>query len=97
MLVITKLDSVDIRGDSGGVFPGTLVVTTEVLGEFLVEVEHHVSDAIASYHCVGPQLLHEEHLICEVGWRACRRDGGINGRVSGLNEEWLVGPLKWKG
>lgn len=67
MFVVSELHAVNISGNDSSVFLGALVVPTEVLGELLMVVEHMVGDTIFPNDRVRPQLLHEEHLIGEVG------------------------------
>ena len=40
--------------------------TSEQFWQFLVEMEDDISIAILARYCVGPQLLHEENLVCKL-------------------------------
>lgn len=37
-----------------------------------MEVEDDISIAVLPWYCVGPQFLHKEDLVCEVGRRALK-------------------------
>ena len=77
VFLIPKLHAEDIGGYDGGIFFGTLVIASQVLWELLVEMEHEISHFVSADDCAGPELLHEEHLVCEVGGRTCGRwEGG---------------------
>lgn len=71
LFVVPELDSIDVSSKGGCIVLGTLVVATQVLGKLLVVVEHNVCLAVPANHCVGPQLLHEEDLVCKVRRRPC--------------------------
>lgn len=43
--------------------PGALVIAAQELGQLLVVVEDQIGVAIFAWHCVRPQLLHEEDLV----------------------------------
>ena len=58
---------VDEGGQQRGLLPGALVVAPEQLGQLLVEVEDDVGVPVFARHRVSPQLLHEEHLVRELG------------------------------
>lgn len=53
------------------------MVTTEILGELLVVVEHDVGLAVTADDCVQPKLLHEEDLVGKVLSSSCScKNGG---------------------
>ena len=43
------------------------MISSQQLGKLLVEVEDNISIPVLPRHGVGPQLLHEEHLVRELG------------------------------
>lgn len=60
---LSVLDTVDVSSKVHCFLLRALVVTTEILGQLLVIVEHDVGLAIFPDDSVQPQLLHEEHLV----------------------------------
>ena len=60
---VSVLHSVDVGPEQSRVLLRALVVATEILGQLLVVVEHHVRLLVPPDHRVQPQLLHEEHLV----------------------------------
>lgn len=51
-LVVPKLHSVNKRSQLRGIISGALVVTTEILGQLLMVVEHHISHSVTTYNRV---------------------------------------------
>lgn len=47
-----------------------------------MEVEDNVCVTVLPWHCVGPQFLHKEHLVCEVRCSTLKRDYKVNGNQS---------------
>ena len=67
---------VDEGGQQRGLLPGALVVAPEQLGQLLVEVEDDVGVPVFARHRVRPQLLHEEHLVRELGGGSWSKEEG---------------------
>ena len=69
LLALPELDPVDEGAEEGGLLLGALVVAAQQLRQLLVEVEDDVGVPVLPRHRVGPQLLHEEHLVRELRTR----------------------------
>ena len=48
-----------------------LVETSQILGFLLEVVEYTVGVGVPAWHCSGPQFLHKEHLVGQVGHGSC--------------------------
>ena len=84
---VSVLHTVDVGPQNSRIFLCALVVSTEVLGQLLIVVEHGVRLAVFPDDCVQPQLLHEEHLVGEVLWTSCEKEGKKEGRKEETQKE----------
>jgi len=66
LFIFTKSHAEDKGSQLGRLLTGTLVVAAQQLGQLLVVVENEIGVAILAWHCVRPQLLHEEDLVGEL-------------------------------
>ena len=65
---LAEADAVDESRQADGLLFSATVIASEQFGQFLMEMENGIGIAIFARHRIGPQFLHEEHLVSEL-WR----------------------------
>jgi len=73
LFTVTESHSINERRQLASFLLCALVIATQKLRKLLMIVEDQVGILVLARHRIRPELLHEEHLICELGTSAVTR------------------------